>query len=159
MTDEVREIRELIDSWIAASNAGDLSALLEMMTDDVFMTPGRAPFGKAEFAADSERMKGASVEAQAAVLEIKVFGACAYVRSRIQAALRPPGGPPRRLSGYAMSILTKDADGRWRIARAPILSCPRNRRRSAPAAGHRRGAPQPCRIISAGAPSTPISPG
>ena len=74
MTDEVREIRELIDSWIAASNAGDLSALLEKMTDDVvFMTPSRAPFGKAEFAADSERMKGASVEAQAEVQEIEVF--------------------------------------------------------------------------------------
>jgi uncharacterized protein (TIGR02246 family) len=47
MTDEVREIRELIDSWIAASNAGDLSALLEKMTDDVvFMTPSRAAFGR-----------------------------------------------------------------------------------------------------------------
>ena len=81
------------------------------------MTPSRAPFGKFEFAADSERMKGASVEAQAEVQEIEVFGARAYVRSRIQAALRPPGGPPRRLSGYAMSILKKDADGRWRVAR------------------------------------------
>jgi uncharacterized protein (TIGR02246 family) len=125
MTDEVPEIRELIDSWIAASNAGDLSALLEKMTDDVvFMTPSRPPFGKAEFAADSERMKGALVEAQAEVLEIEVFGARAYVRSRIQAALRPPGGPPRRLSGYAMSILKKDADGRWRIARDANLVMP-----------------------------------
>ena len=26
MTDEVREIRELINSWVAAGNAGDLSA-------------------------------------------------------------------------------------------------------------------------------------
>jgi uncharacterized protein (TIGR02246 family) len=88
------------------------------MTDDViFMTPNRAPFGKAEFAADSERMKGISVEAQAEVREIEVFGARAFVRSRIQAALRPSGGTPRRLSGYAMSILKKGADGRWRIAR------------------------------------------
>jgi uncharacterized protein (TIGR02246 family) len=118
MTDEVREIRELIDSWIAASNAGDLFALLEKMTDDaVLMTPGRAPFGRAEFAAVSERVKAASVEAQAEVQEIEVFGARAYGRSRIQAALRPPGGPPRRLSGYAMSIRKKDADARWRIAR------------------------------------------
>jgi uncharacterized protein (TIGR02246 family) len=51
MTDDVRQIRELIGSWIAASNAGDLPALMDMMTDDVvFMTPGRPPFGKAEFA-------------------------------------------------------------------------------------------------------------
>jgi uncharacterized protein (TIGR02246 family) len=74
MTDEVGQIRELIESWIAASNAGDLSALLEKMTEDVvFMTPGRAPFGKVEFAADSERMKGISVDAQAEVQEIEVF--------------------------------------------------------------------------------------
>jgi uncharacterized protein (TIGR02246 family) len=64
------------------------------------------------------------VEAQAEVLEIEVCGARAYVRSRIQAALRPPGGRPRRLSGYAMSILKKDADGRWRIARDANLVMP-----------------------------------
>jgi uncharacterized protein (TIGR02246 family) len=69
-------------------------------------------------------MKGASVEAQAEVQEIEVFGARAYVRSRIQASLRPPSGPPRRLSGYAMSILKKDADGRWRIARDANLVMP-----------------------------------
>jgi uncharacterized protein (TIGR02246 family) len=125
MTDEVGQIRELIESWIAASNAGDLSALLEKMTEDVvFMTPGRAPFGKVEFAADSERMKGISVDAQAEVQEIEVFGARAYVRSRIQVALRPPSGPPQRLSGYAMSMLKKDADGGWRIARDANLVMP-----------------------------------
>ena len=41
MTDDAGQIRELIDSWIAASNAGDVPALMDMMTDDViFMTPG-----------------------------------------------------------------------------------------------------------------------
>jgi uncharacterized protein (TIGR02246 family) len=52
--DDARQIRELADSWIAASNTGNVSALMDLMTDDVvFMTPGRAPFGKAEFAVDS----------------------------------------------------------------------------------------------------------
>jgi ketosteroid isomerase-like protein len=55
---------------------------MDMMTDDVlFMTPGRPPFGKAEFAADSERMKGAAVNARADVREIGVFGPRAYVRN------------------------------------------------------------------------------
>ncbi len=75
MTEDARQIRELVDSWIAASNARDLPALMDMMTDDVvFMTPGRPPFGKAEFAADSERMKGVAIDARAEVQEIEVFG-------------------------------------------------------------------------------------
>ena len=66
--EDTRQIRALVDSWIAASKAHDLPALMDMMTDDVvFMTPGRAPFGKAEFAADSERMKGVAIDARAEV--------------------------------------------------------------------------------------------
>ncbi|HEY1863948.1 MAG TPA: SgcJ/EcaC family oxidoreductase [Roseiarcus sp.] len=125
MTDDARQIRELVDSWIAASKARDLPALMEMMTDDVvFMTPGRPPFGKAEFAADSERMKGATIDARAEVQEIEVFGPRAYVRNHIQAELAFPGQEPRRMSGYAMTVLRKDADGRWRIARDANLVMP-----------------------------------
>ena len=86
------EIRELVNSWIAASKAGDLPALMDMMTDDVvFMTSGRPPFGKAEFAADSERMKGAAIDARADVQEIEVFGPRAFIRNHIQAELTFPG--------------------------------------------------------------------
>ena len=125
MTDDARQIRELVDSWIAASKAHDLPALMDMMTDDVvFMTPGRPPFGKAEFAADSERMKGAAIDARADVQEIEVFGPCAYVRNHIQAEMTFTGQAPRRMSGYAMTVLRKDAGGRWRIARDANLVVP-----------------------------------
>jgi uncharacterized protein (TIGR02246 family) len=125
MTDDVRQIHELVDSWIAASKAHDLPALMDMMTDDVlFMTPGRPPFGKAEFAADSERMKGAAIDARADVQEIEVFGPWAYVRNHIQAELTFTGQAPRRMSGYAMTVLRKDTDGRWRIARDANLVMP-----------------------------------
>jgi uncharacterized protein (TIGR02246 family) len=125
MTHDAGQIRELIDSWIAASKAGDLPALMDMMTDDVlFMTPGRPPFGKAEFAADTERMQGVTIDARAEVQEIEVFGARAYVRNHIQVELTFPGQTPRRMSGYAMSILRKEADGRWRIARDANLVMP-----------------------------------
>ncbi len=125
MTDDARQIRELVDSWIAASKAHDLPALMDMMTDDVvFMTPGRPPFGKAEFAADSERMKGAAIDARADVQEIEVFGPRAFIRNHIQAELTFTGQAPRRMSGYAMTVLRKDADGRWRIARDANLVVP-----------------------------------
>jgi uncharacterized protein (TIGR02246 family) len=123
--DDERQIRKLIDSWIAASNARNLPALMDMMTDDVvFMTPGRGPFGKAEFAADSQRMKSVTIDARAQVQEIEVFGPRAYIRNHIQVELTSPGQAPRRMSGYAMSILRKEADGRWRIARDANLVAP-----------------------------------
>ena len=124
MTDDAGQIRELIASWIAASNAGDVPALMDVMTDGVvFMTPGRPPFGKAEFAADSERVKGAAIDAHAEVQEIDVFGPRAYIRNHVRVELSVPGQPARRMSGYAMSVLRKE-DGRWRIARDANLVMP-----------------------------------
>ena len=123
--DDERQIRALIDAWIAASNARNLPALMDMMTDDVvFMTPGRAPFGKAEFAADSQRMKSVAIDARAQVQEIEVFGPRATIRNHIRVELTSPGQAPKRMSGYAMSILRKEADGRWRIARDANLVAP-----------------------------------
>jgi uncharacterized protein (TIGR02246 family) len=123
--EDTRQIRKLIDAWIAASNARNLPALMDMMTDDVvFMTPGRAPFGKAEFAADVERMKGVAIDARAKVQEIEVSGALAYIRNHIRVELTSPGQAPKRMSGYAMSVLRKDDDGRWRIARDANLVRP-----------------------------------
>jgi len=123
--DDERQIRKLIEAWIAASNARDLPTLMDMMTDDVvFMTPGRAPFGKAEFAADSQRMKSVTIDARAEVQELEVFGPRAYIRNHIRVELTSPGQAPKRMSGYAMSILRKEADGRWRIARDANLVVP-----------------------------------
>jgi uncharacterized protein (TIGR02246 family) len=123
--DDERQIRALIDAWIAASNARDLPALMDMMTDDVvFMTPGRAPFGKAEFAADSQRMKGVAINASAQVQEIDISGSRATIRNHIRVELTSPGEAPKRMSGYAMSVLRKEADGRWRIARDANLVAP-----------------------------------
>ena len=123
--EDERQIRKLIESWIAASNARDLPALMDMMTDDVvFMTPGRAPFGKAEFAAGVGRMKSVAIDARVQVQEIEVFGPRAYIRNHIQVELTSQGQPPRRMSGYAMSILRKGNDGRWRIARDANLVMP-----------------------------------
>ena len=57
MTEDERAIRELVATWMAASRAGDLDTVLGLMTEDVvFMVPGREPFGKEAFAAQSRRM-------------------------------------------------------------------------------------------------------
>ena len=44
-------IRKLVETWMAASKAGDIATVLDLMTEDViFMVPGREPFGKEAFA-------------------------------------------------------------------------------------------------------------
>lgn len=44
MTHDERAIRDLIATWMKASQAGDLETVLGLMTDDVvFMVPGREP--------------------------------------------------------------------------------------------------------------------
>ncbi len=97
--------------------AGDVPGLLALMTDDViFMTPGRPPFGKAEFAADAERNKGVAVDARAEIQEIEIIGSRAAIRNHIEVVLTAPGASPRRMSGYTLSVLRKEADDRWRLA-------------------------------------------
>jgi len=118
MTDDEREIRELVDSWMEASRRGDIETVLRLMNDDVvFMTPGREPFGKAEFEAASEAMRGVKMDGRAEVRELRVLGQWAWIRNHIDLTVTPPDGEPMHRSGYTLSILEKGSEGRWRLAR------------------------------------------
>ena len=118
MTDDERAIRELIDTWMEASRRSDTDAVLKLMTDDiVFMTPGREPFGKAEFEAQSKSMAGMRIDGRAEVREVCVLGDWAWVRNHIDLTITPPGGEAAHRSGYTLSILQKGSDGKWRLAR------------------------------------------
>jgi len=119
MSDDERAIRELVDTWLTASKAGDLATVLSLMTDDViFMVPGREPFGKEAFAAASEGMKNVRIEGSSDIQEIQVLGDWAYLRNYIEMTVSPPdGGKPVRRSGYTLTILRKEHDGCWRLAR------------------------------------------
>lgn len=118
MNDDERAIRELVEAWMTASKAGDLAAVLDLMTDDVvFMVPGREPFGKEEFRAASEAMRGTRIEGEAEVREIAVAGEWAWIRNHLEIIARPPGGEPLHRSGYTLTVLRKGEDGRWRLFR------------------------------------------
>ena len=46
MTDAERAIRDVLETWMAATKRGDLATVLNLMTDDVvFLVPGLEPFG------------------------------------------------------------------------------------------------------------------
>ncbi|HEY9278517.1 MAG TPA: SgcJ/EcaC family oxidoreductase [Eoetvoesiella sp.] len=119
MTDDEHAIREVVGTWLAASKAGDLATVLGLMTDDViFMVPGQEPFGKAEFSSISESMKNVRIEGKSDIQEIQVFGNWAYLRNYLEMTMAPlGGGTPVRRSGYTLTILRKEIDGRWRLAR------------------------------------------
>ena len=118
MSPDEHAIRELVDTWMKASRAGDTEAVLSLMSDDViFMVPGREPFGKQTFAANSRSMDGVKLEGSADIRELKVLGDWAYLRNFIEITVTPPGGAPVRRSGFTLTVLRKGADGRWLLAR------------------------------------------
>jgi uncharacterized protein (TIGR02246 family) len=118
MADEERAIRDLVATWMKASETGDLFTVLSLMADDViFMVPGREPFGKDAFRAASEAMKNVSLRGTNDIREIKVLGDWAYIRNCIDVSLTPSGGDPVRRKGYTLSILRKQADGKWLLWR------------------------------------------
>jgi uncharacterized protein (TIGR02246 family) len=62
-------------------------------------------------------MKNLRVEGSSDIQEIQVLGDWAYLRNYIEMTVSPPAGKPVRRSGYTLTILRKEDDGRWRLAR------------------------------------------
>jgi len=72
--DEEQAIRQLVDTWLTASESGDLNTILTLMADDViFMVPGREPFGKDEFVQNYKQMSGVKLTTKSDIQEIKVL--------------------------------------------------------------------------------------
>jgi uncharacterized protein (TIGR02246 family) len=118
MTEDERAIRELVEAWLAASKAGDYATILTLMTEDaVFLTPGAKPFGREAFAAAAKNGPSVRIEGKSEIEELEVLGDWAYLRSYIEIAAIPAFGLPVRRSGHTLTILRKEPDGRWRLAR------------------------------------------
>lgn len=116
--DDEQAIRELVDTWLAASKAGDTKTLNSLMADDVlFITPGQEPFGKEQFADADESMKNMTMDADIDIKEIKVIGDWAWMRSFLKVTFTPEGGNPAKHSGHILTILRKNPNGKWVIAR------------------------------------------
>jgi uncharacterized protein (TIGR02246 family) len=126
MQADEQAIRELVQTWLRASAAGDLDQVLALMSDDVvFLTPGQEPFGKQAFATASRASAGKiRAEGSADMQEVQVAGDLAYCRVRLTITLRTPeGAEVKRLAGYSLCVLRKQ-DGRWVIARDANLVTP-----------------------------------
>jgi len=126
MTDDERAIRRVVETWMDASQSGDVATVLGLMTDDVvFMVPGQEPFGKEAFAEASRSMDGLKLEGTSEIVELQVLGDWAFLRNYIDITATPPNGDPVRRSGYTLTLLQKQPDGQWRLARDANLLTPR----------------------------------
>ena len=118
MSEDEKAIRRLVESWMAASKAGDTETVLSLMADDaVFMVPGQEPFGKQAFRAASEVQKGLRIDGKSDIRELEVLGDWAYLRSHIDMTMTLPDGTAKRRAGYTLTILRKTDDGRWVLSR------------------------------------------
>ena len=121
MPSEEDQIRALVDTWQAATRAGDVDAVLDLMTDDVvFLVPDRPPMDKAGFAELSRVPPGAprpTFESTSEIMEIAVSGDMAYLWSRLSVRVTPPGADePIERAGHTLTVFRR-VDGRWLLAR------------------------------------------
>jgi uncharacterized protein (TIGR02246 family) len=125
-TDE-QQIRELVATWHAATRAGDVDTVLNLMTDDVvFLVPGRPPMRKAEFAALS-RGPGATtppkIESTSEIQEIQVAGDFAFMWTKLSVVVTPPNGERMKRAGHTLTVLRR-VRGKWLVARDANLLTP-----------------------------------
>jgi len=117
MSDETA-IRQVVETWMSATQRGDIATILTLMTDDVlFMVPGQEPFGKGAFAASFQTIANARVEATSDIVELKILGDWAYIRNHLDLKIASPDGGQAHRAGYTLTLLRKEADGQWRLAR------------------------------------------
>ena len=125
MEQDEQAIRALVTTWLAASKAGDLATVLELMDDDVlFLVPGREPFGKHTFIEGAQAMRHVQIEGTSEIQELKILGDWAWMRARLLVSVTPLGGTSSIRTGSTLSILRKKSDGRWVIARDANLLGP-----------------------------------
>ena len=118
MSKDELAIRNLIDTWCRATEAGDTAALARLMADDmVFLAPGREPFGKREFLEGSgQSASNTKISVQADVKEVRVAGDLGYCWLKLTVTVTPQGAAPMHLSGHAIGIYRRERD-RWVLAR------------------------------------------
>jgi uncharacterized protein (TIGR02246 family) len=120
MGSDEQAIREVHTNWIDAVNAGDLARLLTLIADDVvFLTPGRAPFGRDAFPAGfSSAHQQSRIRCISELEEVVVVEELAYTLCRDSLSVKPrAGGEATELAGHRITIYRKQPDGRWLLAR------------------------------------------
>jgi uncharacterized protein (TIGR02246 family) len=120
ISSDEQKIRELIDTWCAASADGDLVALTNLMTEDVFfLTAGRPPMQRKQFADNfASAVQSITLAIRSNIQEITISGDLAVCWNLLEVDVTPSeGGDTIKRAGNVLSALRRGADGQWRIWR------------------------------------------
>ena len=118
--EDVAAVLALVAEWDALTRAGNPAALLELVTEDcVFLAPGMPPIqGRARLAPLLAGFSQFRLDPVFEVQEVVVTGDWAFLWAKDEITATPiSGGEPRSAKGWAVSILRRGADRRWRFAR------------------------------------------
>jgi uncharacterized protein (TIGR02246 family) len=115
-----QKIRDLINAWGEASEAGDITAQMQLMADDVvFLTSGSAPMRRKQFAEAFAAMVAImDLTCRSNVQEITISGDLALCWNLLEVSFTPvEGGETRKHAGNVLTALRRGTDGQWRIWR------------------------------------------
>jgi|SRR2546430_4655732 len=125
---DVRQIEEILRRIEAAENAGDATAMIDLLAEDaVIMAPDQpVQEGKAACAAfltDVIASLFEQFDRRIAYVsaEVRVIGEYAFDRGSFAFSIAPrSGGDTSRETGKYLFLYSRAADGSWKIARAIV---------------------------------------
>ncbi len=116
-----KAIRALLNRWHRAMGAGDLAALLSMISEDaVFLAAERTPVrGRAAFAKELEALtESCTIQSSAEIEEVLVSEdlACCWATQTVTTMPRD-GTEPTVRRGSVLSIFRREFGGHWVLVR------------------------------------------
>lgn len=118
---DIAAITDVHDAYFAALNAGDAAAYAAQLAEDaIVMSPDQPSTLGRE--ANQARIQTTFDQSTLAITptreEVVVAGDWAFVRESTTGTTTPKaGGPPGVINGKGITILQRQADGSWKIAR------------------------------------------
>lgn len=119
MKHDEQSIRLWFDSWIRATNEGDLELARSLIADDaVFLVPGADRMDKESFAsAATADDPNTDFDLDCSIQEIRILGDHAWLWTKIALAMNDRNSQSRSLmAGHSLSILKREGDG-WVVIR------------------------------------------
>jgi len=120
LSDE-EQIRQLVQTWHAATQAGDLTTILSLMSDDVqFLLPGRSPMGKQEFATLSTLPEGGlrpQFQIDSVIQDIHVCGDFAYMQAHLRVRVTPPNSANTMVREGSILSIFRRSENEWLLLR------------------------------------------
>ncbi len=121
MNDDESAIRKMIALWHSATAAGDVDTVLRLMSQDaVFLVAGQPPMrGRSSFESGLRGLLAKHrIESSSDIQEVEVAGDWAYCWNKLTVkVIALADGSTTVRSRNAMSILHKQADGKWVLTR------------------------------------------